>query len=431
MKRLRTPVEMGLAGIGVAGFLMSTFGSYLWATATPVQEWRSVRMPTAVPADVDGPSRVELRDTEQRVSEQNAIVSQLQGDVEKLTKQKQQSLTHLEQARAAMKEKATQASPEVQKLRTDLKANQSAYTDWTQLGLTKSEQSELTAAWRAEAPPPTAPKLQQLIAAKTQSAKESSQRAAMAATSLAEKQASDLTAVMRSIDEAYQEALSRLTAPDLTERDRLIAAINDLLIKSQRAAPGQNFTNAAGIELVWLPITDYPGGGLWMGKEEVRMSAMKTILPNQAGNCSADEQGHVYRIVRREAVDFCSALTSLELTGPQESASPGGGRGGQVAPEGWSYDLPKAGESQLAASVASEFGLENFNEGVYEMVSELSGGRPVVVHGSSGSSKLRAQALPSDSRTFTQTGSSGAVQNAEIITFTGRVGFRIVLRKDG
>lgn len=431
MKHLRTAIERGLASIGVAGFLMSTFGSYLWATATPDQEWRTIRMPTAAPPTVNEPSMAELRETEKQVSEHNAILSQLRADVAQLTEQKQESLAELEEARSAMTEQATQASPEVQRLRAALKANQVTFTKWTQLGLTKSEQSELTAAWRAQAPPPTAPKLQQLIASKTQSSKESAQRAAMAATSLAEKQSSDRTALIRSINEAHQEAQSRLTVPDPTERDRLMAAINDLLIKSQRASPGQNFTNSTGIELVWLPITDYPGGGLWMGREEVSMSAMKTVLPNQAGNCSADEQGHVYRIVRREAVDFCSALTSIELNGQQKSASTGGGRRGQVAPKGWTYDLPKAGESQLAASVASQFGLTNFNGGVYELVSELSGGRPVVVHGSSGSSKLRAQALPSDSRSFTQTGSSGAVQNAEIITFTGRVGFRIVLRKDG
>ncbi|MEN3942425.1 hypothetical protein WJU23_14090 [Prosthecobacter sp. SYSU 5D2] len=296
---------------------------------------------------------------------------------------------------------------------------------WQELGLTGADLSLVSNAWSAPASEPSKAEIEaaELLEKRRQQVIQQAEQEKSGLKKTLEERKSMLVSLKNGVEQKEMELVSNLDLSSLKDEEiaALKAAIMGLMQGSLRAVPGKNFTNSVGMEMVWVPFKD---SGFWIGRTEVKMTELKQVLPAESNNCTADDEGIVYRILFSEADKFCKVLS-------QNERSAGAMTSGQLSPEGWAYQLPSSGQWQYArqTSNAQGLGLENLQGGVSELMSDSSNAGYRVIFGSSpGSSEAdtRPKQVP-DSRTFVKMGNDAKVVGSSITEFTGRVGFRAAL----
>lgn len=296
---------------------------------------------------------------------------------------------------------------------------------WQELGLTGADLSLVSNAWNAPASEPATVEKEaaELLEKRRQQVVQQAEQEKAGLKKTLEERRSLLVALKTDVKNKEMELVSSLDLSSLKDDEMaaLKEAIMGLMQGSLRAVPGKNFTNSAGMEMVWVPFKD---SGFWIGRTEVKLEQLKQVLPAESGNCTADGEGLVYRILFSEADKFCKVLSQNERAGGVVTS-------GQLSPEGWAYQLPSSGQWSYArqTSNAQGLGLENMQGGVSELMSDSSNSGYRVIFGSSpGASDAdsRPKQVP-DSRDFTKVGNDKRVTQATVTTFSGRVGFRAAL----
>jgi formylglycine-generating enzyme required for sulfatase activity len=114
-----------------------------------------------------------------------------------------------------------------------------------------------------------------------------------------------------------------------------------------RAEAGENFTNSAGMDMVWIK-----EGGFWIGRSEVTKDAYKVIMgEGGAGSMPADGISLI------KALMFCDALTK------QETSSADGKR---IMPSAAQDTLPGVKQWQMASQQADTLSLTGFHDSLSE-----------------------------------------------------------------
>lgn len=297
---------------------------------------------------------------------------------------------------------------------------------WQTLGLEDRMVSQLKSAWES----PATEKLQEenaalsLLGAQSQALhKEATQKQSEARASTG-KQRSFLVALKKDVQKAREELVASLDLSLFKEEEvmALKKAIQDLMQGSLRVALGKNFINSAGMEMVWVPFKD---SGFWIARSEVKMSSFSKVSPAEGGSCSSDDEGYVYRVLWKEADDFCRRLTQREKAGSVPEA-------GQLSPEGWAYGLPSTGHLTYARKTSSveNLGLLNLQSGGAEWVTNPSttGGFRTLWQKNSGEGSLLA--VP-DNRDHVVVSDAGANKGIRRDYYDGKVGFRVILVPEG
>ncbi len=188
-----------------------------------------------------------------------------------------------------------------------------------------------------------------------------------------------------------------------------------------RAVAGQNFTNSAGMEMIWIN-----EGGFWIGRSEVTKDAYKVIMgEGGAGSMPADGISLI------KALMFCDALTTQETSTA---------KGKRIRPSGAQYTLPGVKQWQLARGQAEALGLTGFSDDLSEwtkdqMKSGLTNTNTVafatpdpkwfiICRGST------VEALPPQSTgniTRTGAGQRASGTAGTVTMWSGRLSFRVIL----
>lgn len=370
----------------------------------------------------------EATETQTRARASRAEVARLKGELAEREKQTSQ-LTEAKQAaadklrQAEQRQMAAIQDPELQKKQQDVSKFRQAAPDWPALGVKNLD--PLRKAWSESG---NTPQVTGALAVMNQELERLNSLALghqKAAADLVKQRLAVLVAFNKKAGEIEASLVTSLDVRGLkADRDKLLPAIAAIMTQLLRAKPGQNFLNSVGIDLVWVAVEGYAGGGFWIGKQETTKSAFEQVLPQEIANCSTDANGLIYRVLWSEADKFCDELSTKEAGATTADL-------GQLAPRGWRYQLPASGIWKYASQNAELLGLQNFDGGVSEFLSDTTASGFHTVFGTSPgaeSSRYRNPlGIPNNREMVTVGSATDGAKAGRITHHEGRVGFRVIL----
>lgn len=205
----------------------------------------------------------------------------------------------------------------------------------------------------------------------------------------------------------------------------LLTTIRDIIkfIGGSRAVVGVNFTNSAGMEMVWMA-----DGGFWIGRTEVTSAEYKAAKGSSGGDASPAEG-----ISFLDAIEFCEALDKREAA--YEGNLP---PGRTLRPDHAHYTLPFVKQWRMGRDKEESLGLQGFSNGLSEWSrdQQKSGFATQSIVGGAASSWFlalngqSAVALPPTTKSSivqsgTATKATGKAGTIEI--WSGRLGLRVIL----
>ena len=132
-----------------------------------------------------------------------------------------------------------------------------------------------------------------------------------------------------------------------------------MLTGGTRASPGENFTNSAGIELVWVPESRVPESNFWIGKTEVTGKQYNFVINGAAEGSDEPKDGVGIAI----AENYVSRLNDIEAADMQVSLD------NKLKPPEFTYALPSVVQWNTAKSQRETLTLSGFETQPFEWTS--------------------------------------------------------------
>lgn len=257
---------------------------------------------------------------------------------ELLTQFRQKKARRQEEQNKLASAKPAMSSPS----RTELDRLLARQPDWASVVEPSTNVPHLVLIWNATAPADTDVKTATDILEKSSELwiKKAGDHAGL----LAERRKSlnDLRSVLKSRQESHLASLT----PKRNEKDvkNFLAAIASLFAGSLRATPGENFTNSAGIELVWVA-----DGGFWIGRTEVTGRQYNLVVSPETPGGDEPKDG----VSISAASLFISRLQEMEADDsfmPPETSQ-------HLRPADFAYALPSVSQWIKARSLGESLNL--------------------------------------------------------------------------
>jgi formylglycine-generating enzyme required for sulfatase activity len=252
------------------------------------------------------------------------------------------------------------------------------------------------------------------------------------AATLRKKQAADLQTMKTTFQAESDKKLASLRdeTTSLAEADKILEAIKMLFSGDTRASPGENFTNSAGIELVWVA-----EGNFWIGKTEVTGKQYNFVINGAAEGSDEPKDGVNFN----NAIQYCEQLTAIE-----EGDSAVSDSNLKLRPEASAYMLPAVEQWNSTRTSPASTAVEGFSNELHEWSSSTYGGggnydspkpnfpnaavRPRYWTPSSDSPLvLRGNARPISLSPNTTSTIAAVFLGKSYPMWSGRLGFRVIL----
>lgn len=244
------------------------------------------------------------------------------------------------------------------------------------------------------------------------------------AANLRKKQAAELQTMKATFKTERDKKLASLRDKEISPAvaDIILEAVKMLFTGDLRASPGENFTNSAGIELVWVP-----EGNFWIGKTEVSEKQYSFVIEGAAEGSDEPKEGVSFNT----AVVYCKQLTTKE-----EAESALADSSIKLRPESTVYILPTIEQWNEARTSPQSTALEGFSNELHEWSSstyepQFSYPKPVtpISHWRPNSGSPVAIRHKENPISLPPTTTSRVIiQNfPDRPLWTGRLGFRVIL----
>lgn len=287
--------------------------------ATPVMSIQGPRISMLQQIPRQPPSQESAASQIQEAAEQERSLRELVAQSRQEKTRKQEEQKQLAAAKPVMNSPA----------RTELERLLARQPEWTAVVEPAADAQPLVLIWNSSAP------AEADVTRATGILQKSSglwmKKAGDQAGLLAERRKSlnELRGMLRSRQDQHLASLT----PTRNEKDvkDLLAVIASLFSGSLRATPGENFTNSAGIELVWVA-----DGGFWIGRGEVTGRQYNVVVSPESPGADEPKDG----VSISAANEYISRLEEVEADDsftPADAAQ-------HLRPAGFAYALPSVAQ---------------------------------------------------------------------------------------
>ena len=424
------PVRVQAALAGLLGLLAALLCGWWLAAAgsgsTALQ--RSTLGPRALPKLPTGSDQPQMlqREREGLLARKQTFESQAKTQSEELTRLSKDAEKLQQQLKQAGAMTAEQQSVDA------IKKNPPKWDLLKHEKVNKPEFDRLIVLWESATDAAAEQEAIRLLAT-NQSQWETEASAAMGnAATLRKKQAADLQTMKTTFQAESDKKLASLRdeTTSLAEADKILEAIKMLFSGDTRASPGENFTNSAGIELVWVA-----EGNFWIGKTEVTGKQYNFVINGAAEGSDEPKDGVNFN----NAIQYCEQLTAIE-----EGDSAVSDSNLKLRPEASAYMLPAVEQWNSTRTSPASTAVEGFSNELHEWSSSTYGGggnydspkpnfpnaavRPRYWTPSSDSPLvLRGNASPISLSPNTTSTIAAVFLGKSYPMWSGRLGFRVIL----
>ncbi len=175
------------------------------------------------------------------------------------------------------------------------------------------------------------------------------------AANLRKKQAADLQTMKTTFQAESDKKIASLSYEANIQgmANKILEAVK-MLTGGTRASPGENFTNSAGIELVWVPESNF-----WIGKTEVTGKQYNFVINGAAEGSDEPKDGVSIAI----AENYVTRLNDIEAADMQVSLD------NKLKPPEFTYALPSVVQWNTAKSQRETLMLSGFETQPFEWTS--------------------------------------------------------------
>lgn len=426
MSIILQPVRVQAALAGLLGLVSALLCGWWLATSRGSFEvlQRSPLGPKALPKLAAGSDQSQLVQRERHglLARKQAFESQ--------AKKQTEELTRLSSAAAKLQQQLKQASTMTAEWQS-VEAIKKNPPKWDLLKHEKANQPEfdrLILLWESCSDALAEQEAIKILAANQSHWQTEASNAVGNATNLRQKHAAELQTMKTTFEVESGKKLAALRDEEISPAiaDKLLEAVKMLFSGDTRATPGENFTNSAGIELVWVA-----EGNFWIGKTEVTGKQYNFVISGAAEGSDEPKDGVNFN----NAIQYCEQLTAKESDSAVADSSL------KLRPEASVYLLPTV---QQWNSVRTSTPVEGLSNDLHEWSSSTFGDgsgydspKPNFPNAAvrpkywvpSGDSPLalRANARPISLSPNTTSTIAAVFLGKSYPMWSGRLGFRVIL----